>query len=312
MHFVNFRGNNPKTAYLVTKEPVDPAEILKCELCNKYSLPLSKLKNRKDGEKFLKKHIEKVHGKPAVQRCKFLNDYHNTKRNKTRTTSIPGEKNSKNNSILHPVKPEVNKQLTGNPKKEKLLTDHDQASKYINMGCSQQTPEFPKWKSDQASKYINASCSLCGFKSTHNYNYARITKNYKQILQFHMMKTHFKSDIEDTLPKISPFKCPESGCKTPKFNDFDSLFRHYHIHINLEKFVVFKNKHKQQQQGSSKSPVESENNLDKKSNSKQTADFQSKSKQTADFTHDDLKLDPKYKKSCSYCGFKPISNNTYR
>ena len=228
MHFVNFRGNSStNTNY--------GGEILKCDLCDKYSLPLSKLKNRKDGEKFLKKHKEKVHhGK--------LQAYGNkrNKTSKTRMTIIPEQS--------HPEYPII-------PQKEKR-TEED----------------------DEASKYINASCSLCGFKSRNNstsnhYYYYKTIINQKEILQYHMMQTHFKSEIEDTLPKISPFKCPESGCKNSLFKDFDSLYRHYHIHINLEKFVVFDNK--------------------QKSNSLSQEDQQ------------------KYKKSCQYCGFKPVSNNFY-
>ena len=66
--------------------------------------------------------------------------------------------------------------------------------------------------------------SICKYKP----NTAKNPIAYKSILQNHLLRNHFRKEIEK-LPKSAPFTCPRSNCPKPgfstNFKNFDSLFR---------------------------------------------------------------------------------------
>ena len=77
---------------------------------------------------------------------------------------------------------------------------------------------------------VLSKCSFCGFKpKSSDTHYSKIS------LRTHLIKNHMKDHIENKIPKSEPFVCPIKTCFyshfTSRFEDYDTLFKHYHKHI---------------------------------------------------------------------------------
>lgn len=56
------------------------------------------------------------------------------------------------------------------------------------------------------------------------------------------MKNHMKDHIEKKIPKSVPFVCPIKNCfnshNSRRFEDYDTLFKHYLKHIDYDRYMI--------------------------------------------------------------------------